>query len=424
MRLASSVLMVILATAGHGVLQADVPLPPRILNPASTAEAWNVIRLSTGNVARLIQEKRLLEITEQIALCSPALRLLAQSYVPPDQKRRVDELIATAFSRVNSIAQACMAQSHADAERTFGELQTTLRGIGESFDPGEVAGEMYHCRAHPEIVAAQDGGRCRHCKEPLIVRRIPYSFIYAQSERPTLKLAARADAPLAAGTLALVKVSLQTQSGQPVKPADLLVMHGHPVHVLVTDQKLGDFHQAQPVATDVPGEYSFSFTPAAAGPHRIWADVVPVATGLQDCPFADLGGEFKAVPAPRQGNLLVASSGGLRFNLALSQSSGGQVHARRIQFLKLTVTDDARQPVTRLEPVLNAFAHLVGFYDDHQSVLRLHPVGGDILLDDVRGGPALGFKIYPPRTGFIRFFCLVKVDGGITVAPFGLNIVE
>lgn len=406
------------------LLRADVPLPARVLNPGSVPEAWNVIRLATGNVARLIQENRLLEITEQVALCSPSLRLLAQSPLAPDQKRRVDELAALAFRHVNSIAQASMAQSRADAERVFGELQTTLRNIGQAFDEKEVSGEIYHCRAHPDIVAVQDGARCRLCNEPLIVRRIPYSFIYAQSGQPTLKLAVRTDAPLAAGTKAEVKMILQTQSGAPVKAGDLLVMHGHPVHLLITDQALGDFHHVQPAATEKAGRYAFSFIPATGGPHRVWADVVPVSTGLQECPFADLGGEFKGSPLQQPGDHFVAAAEGFNITLSLAQGAGGQLHAKQIQFVKLTVTDAARQPVARLEPLMNAFAHLVGFYDDHQSVLRLHPVGGDILRDDVRGGPALGFKIYPPRTGFICFYCMAKVDGRMIIAPLGITVAE
>jgi hypothetical protein len=90
--------------------------------------------------------------------------------------------------------------------------------------------------------------------------------------------------------------------------------------------------------------------------------------------------------------------------------------------MRLAVTDASGQPVTRLEPFMQAFAHLTGFYDDGTTVLRLHPVGGDILREDLRGGPWLAFRIYPPKTGFIRFFCQVRVDGRLVTAPLGFFI--
>jgi hypothetical protein len=71
---------------------------------------------------------------------------------------------------------------------------------------------------------------------------------------------------------------------------------------------------------------------------------------------------------------------------------------------------------------MQAFAHLTGFYDDGKTVLRLHPVGGDILRDDLRGGPWLAFKIHPPQTGFLRLFCQLRVDGRVITVPLGIHI--
>jgi hypothetical protein len=57
-------------------------------------------------------------------------------------------------------------------------------------------------------------------------------------------------------------------------------------------------------------------------------------------------------------------------------------------------------------------------------MLRLHPTGGDLLRDDLRGGPWLAFKIYPPQPGFLRFFCQVKIDGRVVTVPFGVHIIR
>ena len=41
------------------LLRADPPLPASLLAPQAAAEAWNVIRLATKNVERLMAENRM-----------------------------------------------------------------------------------------------------------------------------------------------------------------------------------------------------------------------------------------------------------------------------------------------------------------------------------------------------------------------------
>ncbi len=88
----------------------------------------------------------------------------------------------------------------------------------------------------------------------------------------------------------------------------------------------------------------------------------------------------------------------------------------------MTVTDAEGRPDAQLEPVMNAFAHLVGFCDDHATVVHLHPAGGDIVNAALRGGPTLDFLFYPPKTGFIRLFCQVQRGGQPIFAPFDLHV--
>ena len=84
--------------------------------------------------------------------------------------------------------------------------------------------------------------------------------------------------------------------------------------------------------------------------------------------------------------------------------------------------DAAGKPLRQLEPVMNAFSHLVGFYDDYRTVVHLHPTGGDVLNPDLRGGPALGFILYAPKAGFIRLYCQVSIGGRMLFAPFNVNV--
>ena len=403
--------------------RADVPLPPNVMNPATVNEAWNVIRLTRVNVARLLEEKRVAEVPEQVSLCSPALRLLARANMPAEKRPLIDEQTTRAFRSVNSVAQACMVRSPPDADKAFAELQSALTALESAFDSREVGAEIYYCLAHPDIISTTAGSTCRKCGAPLRLRRIPYSFIYVSPGTPTIKLGVENAGPLAAGKEIEIKVHLTTTAGAPVSESDLLIVHAHPIHLLISDPALDEFQIIHPAPATTPGVYTFSLTPKTSSPLRIWADIVPIATGLQELPFADLGGTY--VPAPRTDTADVLSSTVDGFTLQLTFAGGnGQARARQIQLMRVSVADASGQPVQTLEPFMNAFAHVVGFYDDHQTVLRLHPAGGDILREDVRGGPHLGFKLYPPRAGLIRFFGQVRIDGRTITAPFTVNVAD
>ncbi len=405
-------------------LLADVPLPPNVLDPKTPAEAWNAIRLSRANVARLLQEKRVFEVPEQVSLCSPALRLLARASVSAEQRLLIDEQTSRAFSSVNSIAQSCMVRSQLDADKGFIELESALAKLASVFDAADVSAEIYYCATHPEIISPDAGVTCRKCAAPLRIRRIPYSFVYVAPGTPTLKLSLTASTPLVAGQETKIQMQLRTTSGLPVSESDLLIVHSKPIHLFITNPSLSVFQTVHPVPAGVAGDYTFSFTPSVNGPCRIWADIVPVATGLQELPFADIGGVFTPAAQRNSKEVRATAIEGFTFELSFAGITDGQPHARQIQLMRIKATDSAGKPVERLEPLMNAFAQVVGFYDDQQTVLRLHPIGGDILREDLRGGPYLGFKIYPPRAGLVRFYCQVRIDGRTITVPFCVNVVE
>ncbi len=251
-------------------------------------------------------------------------------------------------------------------------------------------------------------------------------------------MTAEADGPIVAGRKTEVKVRLMRPGKGnperpplpswmcgggvgPVGPEELMVMHTQPLHLLIEEPGLADYHHEHPVPTGVPGEYVFSFTPEKTAPYRVWADIVPMATGIQELPFADLPSAGTPAGISERTPSFTSTVDGFTFTLALS-NGGTQPVANQTSRLAITITDREGKPVTRLEPVMQSFAHLVGFYEDFQTVVHIHPTGGDILREDLRGGPALGFKFFPPKPGFVRLYCQVKVDGAMLFASFGLSV--
>jgi hypothetical protein len=273
---------------------------------------------------------------------------------------------------------------------------------------------------HTDFISTEAATPCGKCGMNLLPRRIAYSFIYVPPGEPSMLLTASADGPLTAGRKTEVKVQIKRRDGSPVLLDDLMVMHTQPIHLLIVDPSLEDYHHEHPTPTETPGEYAFSFTPKKSSLYRMWADVVPVATGVQEYPAVELPGTGKADAIGSRSGRYTTTVDGLNFRLTFAE--GALPRNQQVRAMKIEVSDTNGEPVRRLEPLMNAFAHLVGFYDDYQTVVHIHPEGGDILRDDLRGGPLMSFKFYPPRAGFLRLFCQVVVDGKTIFAPFNVNV--
>lgn len=400
--------------------RADIPLPPNILEPPDAAEAWNVIGLATANVERLLKEDRLAELQIQGSLCSPALRRLAMENNPAERSVDLKAESMRGLAFINDLAIAGAAKDRDAATKAFESLRAVLAKMATQFDPKIVATEISLCPMHPECVAPNATTSCGKCGMAMVKRRIPYSFIYVPPGEPTMLLKATASGLLEAGKKADVKVRIQRRDGSPVLIKDLMVMHTQPIHLLIVDPSLTDYHHEHPMPTDVPGEYAFSFTPTKSSNYRIWADLVPADSGVQEYPAVELPGTAAPESIGDLSGKFATLAGGLNFRLTFE--NGALPRAKQVRVMQIEITDTAGKPLRQLEPVMNAFAHLVGFYEDYRTVVHLHPEGGDVTRDDLRGGPILGFKFYPPRPGFIRLFCQVVVDGKTIFAPFNVNV--
>lgn len=403
-------------------LLADVAVPPRMLEPATAEEAWNVIRLATANVDRLIQEKRPLEVTPQISLLSPALRALARQSFKPGTEALVERQSTQAFQLVNLIAQNSLSENIDALPPAFDKLKAALDDIASGFEPAAVKAELHHCLTHSEALG-KPGDKCPQCQQPILPRRIPYSFVHARTEKPTIRLSISPQSPAEAGKQVTLTAKLETLDGKPVLESSLWLMHTQSVQLLITGPRLEDFHHLTAKPAEAPGSYNASFTPALSGTYRIRAGLTPASTGIPEYPAADLSVAGNATEVALSSPPGMSSqAGGFHFRLSVAGDKGLLLRSGQLQMLQLTVTDAAGQPVTRLEPFLQAFAHLHAFYEGSETLLQLHPTGGDILREDLRGGPTLSFKIYSPQPGPLRLYAHLRIDGKLLQVPFTLQI--
>ena len=193
-------------------------------------------------------------------------------------------------------------------------------------------------------------------------------------------------------------------------------VHTRKIHLLIIDPTLTDYHHVHPLPTQVPGEYRFTFTPQKTA-YQIWADVTPLATGKQEYVRAALGQPDAVTAKVDETPRMVATVAGSTFTLALAETP----QAGKPVMASITVTRNG-QPFRKLEPVMGAFAHLVGFAADGQSVMHVHPMGQEPASAADRGGPVLQFHITPEAPGFVKLFAQFLIDGQDVFVPFGVVV--
>lgn len=403
-------------------LLADAPVPRSLMEPKNAPEAWNVIRLATANVERLFEEDRITELPVQLSFVAPAVRTLIRSATTPEAIAAVELQGQRAIGWLSVIARAAQEMNAPSAKANYAKLRFLLDDMARHFDPKEVKADIYFCPMHADFIAQNPKTPCGKCAMTLLVRRIPYSFVYAKPGEPSIRLLATPGGPVEAGKKLDVTIRLEHSDKSPVVHDELMVMHTEPIHLLIEESGLTDYHHEHPKPTQTPGEYAFSFTPRKSAPYRIWADIVPVATGVQELPFTDLPSEGKPDPIENTAARMEAQVDGYLFKLDFGGGNDTPLKARTARGMTVTITHSTGRPMTALQPVMNAFAHLVGFYGDRQTIVHIHPTGGDVLSSEARGGPALNFVFYPPKPGFIRLYCQVNIGGKMRFAPFNVNV--
>jgi hypothetical protein len=234
--------------------------------------------------------------------------------------------------------------------------------------------------------------------------------------KPSLRLTLLPQNAVTQGKPVTVLAKLTTIEQRKIITNDQLQLsHTQKFHLLAVDSTLTDYQHIHPQPTAIPGIYSFAFTPKLHGGYRLWADVTPLATGKQEYVLADLGHPKLAVIDKAERH--EATVNGYRFNLSFDKAPvmGGESMGM------ITVTAPDGSPVKDLQPVMGAYAHIVGFYDDFRNVVHIHPMGEEPAGAASRGSSPVEFHLMATRAGFIKLFAQIKINGNEMMVPFGVN---
>lgn len=260
----------------------------------------------------------------------------------------------------------------------------------------------------------------------------------------SVTITAAPSGPYQVGQPITLTLRLTGANGQPISANDLAVKHEHRLHVMVVDAGLEDYVHAHPTA-NADGTFGFTFTPRLNRPYRLWADFALSAHHSGNAAETDhghdhgedehpQGGDHRnsgvtyasvnlpvgagAVPAIAATQNLSVEANGLKFQLSLESAP----RAGQVTRVRLAVADTAGRPYTQLEPLMGAFAHVVGFNPGATTMMHVHPDGAEPTDASARGGPTLAFTLEPEAAGPQRLFVQVKVNGREVAVPFTLVV--
>lgn len=224
--------------------------------------------------------------------------------------------------------------------------------------------------------------------------------------------------PLRKGTETPVIIHLTHADGMPVITEELDIVHTQPLHILTADPQFQDYQHvhSHPLQNKF-GNYAFFLTPHTDCGYRTWIDMT--IHGQQQFAMIDLPGVQSCMDKPADKTVITESSlsGGYHFVW-----KGGPMKAGTAAMITIDATGPDGQPFEQLEPVMGAFIHLVGFYDDYKTIVHAHAQGEEPNSLYDYGGPSLQFHIMPEKAGFIHFFAQCRIAGKEYFVPFGIKV--
>jgi hypothetical protein len=394
---------------------------------AGPTEALAMLQQVVGNLDEMVRAKDLSSIHSEDMVLAASLVALRQQAQRMDEERRTAfrAALADIAENVAALHLAGDLQNQPVAEVKLRLVLATLGRIRSCFKPSEVAAaeaaaSHYTCPTHRDIRGMRTD-TCPKCGAPLdqLVRILPEFCGLPIPTQKSMTATIQPNQPLVAGRRVEGSLRLVRLDGAAVYPPDLMVTHTERIHLLIIDPSLTDYHHEHPRATGAPGEYAFAFTPRLPGRYLVWADVRPRPLGIQEYVPASIGVPAAAEPVIDRTLTHRAVVEGMTFDLSFATEN---LRAGRPTVAKLRITGPDGKPFTRLESFMNAFVHLVGFHEDLQTVLHLHPKGPLVLDPAERGGPEFEFQVFPPKPGFVRLFAQVQVGGVPIYAAFGIRI--
>ncbi|MBI1215905.1 MAG: hypothetical protein GC185_08825 [Alphaproteobacteria bacterium] len=236
---------------------------------------------------------------------------------------------------------------------------------------------------------------------------------------PTYHAHVESVVPLVKGQEAHLSLRLTDGDGDPVTLRKLDPVGDDKINLLVVDQSLQDFQHIFPRPDGMPGNYIFSFTPQQPHDYKVFVEIKPKGKPAQDIPALLPGKEpCKSFCV----NKIFAQRVKLEGSSIYVIWDGKTVKAGKDAIGKLYIDEKNSMPFAGLQPVMDGFAYIVGFYDDFSTVQHMYTVGFAPKSPDDRGFTPVIFILHPKRAGFLKYFVQYRAGGKDILLPMGLTV--
>jgi len=181
------------------------------------------------------------------------------------------------------------------------------------------------------------------------------------------------------------------------------------LHLIIARRDLSGFQHLHPAEAG-GGVWTVSVVLPKAGTYRFFTDVHPEGAKQQLTLGADIFAEGKDTFTPLPKAEQVAVVDGYEVKLT------GNLTPGRTSKLVLSVRKDG-EPVTDLQPYLEAYGHLVALRSGDLAYLHVHPDGepGD---GKTKPGPDITFYAEVPSAGAYRLYLDFQHGGKVRTAEF------
>lgn len=375
-----------LATSG-----AASPAPPPVVcgsDVVTVGDAWQKILRARQETQALLDAGNLKDLPPKLGFILLHLRFMQQNAIMVfgREKNFMDRAIVASLT-LQGLTASVAGEKDVDATRKhWAELEQVLQFTAKQF-PEEA------------LMSAEQFAHLLPPQEPVL-----HIQMESLPEMPVGK------------TVRLKFQMVRQKDLSPVGKDDIITMHGAPLHALICDASLTDYHHEHPVPTDKPGEWELTFTPRSDQYYRLWINAVPKETGREEFPVNSItsppatSSSVSPVWAPKD----TCEQDGLK--MRLEWSAGTPPKYRNRNEALLYIQNHEGKPVTDLETYMGAEAHLVAIHQDCFTILHMHPE------KEREAGAPLRFAATPRMPGFHRLFVQVKRQGNVQTLPLGFTV--
>ena len=282
-----------------------------------------------------------------------------------------------------------------------------------SAPPGTTA---WFCPMHPEVTAAEAGGRCRKCGMALVAGD-PFDTREYSLEVTTAPAAVKAGVP----------VTLHLTVRHPGTNAVITgyeVVHEKRFHLFVVSRDMEFFQHIHP--EQLPdGTWTIQVTLPKPGDYQILSDFLPTGGSPQfigrTLETVDFAGDLESeIPHLRPDVDVTKTVGSVTAHVDLEPST---LVEGQFGHLAFTLTDaKTGRPITDLQPYLGAFGHALILSEDMRDYVHSHPFED---LDGVAkgfSGPTVTFEAYMPKAGRYRAWSQFQRNGEVVTIPLTINV--